>query len=208
MIYLLVRPVEYTQLQNGLTAAIYLDDNTSSKSFPSPHDLGAFLRFAIQCTDCLDYIHRHQIVHGQVRLASLRFSDNRVKMWNVVGSSSNKDILLTSEGWRKTVNKDDLLVYMSPEQTGRTTYCPDHRSDIYSLGIVFYVLLTGGRHPFEGGGALDILNGILSRKITLVHELHLNIPEVVGRIVEKMTQKVSIILHSQPHHQRLTSYHI
>ena len=87
---------------------------------------------------------------------------------------------------------------MSPEQTGRTTYVPDHRSDIYSLGIVFYVLLTG-RFPFEGG-PLEILNGIVSRKMPLVNEIQLDIPEVVARIIEKMTNKVTTI--KLDHHHR------
>ena len=86
----------------------------------------------------------------------------------------------------------NLLVYMSPEQSGRTTYVPDHRSDIYSLGIVFFVLLTG-RNPYDGG-PLEILNGILSRKVPLIHEIQLEVPEVVARIVEKMTNKVGHFL--------------
>ena len=84
------------------------------------------------------------------------------------------------------------LMYMSPEQTGRTTYTPDHRTDIYSLGIMFFTLLTG-QDPFEGG-PLDIVNGILSKKLPLVHELQLEVPLVVSQIIEKMTNKVCIYL--------------
>ena len=104
---------------------------------------------------------------------------------------------LSSEGWKKTVESKRLmnmlqnsLVYMSPEQTGRTTYAPDHRSDIYSLGIVFFTILTS-KTPFNGG-PLDILNGILSKKIPLAHELRVDLPEVISRIIEKMTNKVII----------------
>ena len=77
---------------------------------------------------------------------------------------------------------------MSPEQTGRTTYAPDHRTDIYSMGIVMFALLTG-KSPFDGG-PLEILNGVLSRKIPLVHEIRFDMPEMVSRIIEKMTSKV------------------
>lgn len=163
------------------------------------YDLGTFLRFAIKCTDCLEFIHKNNVVHGEVRLSAFQWSGEdsaRVKMWNFGSGTKTLETYLTSEGWRKTANNKEsmvmlqsLLVYMSPEQTGRTTYVPDHRSDIYSLGIVFFVLLTG-RNPFDGG-PLEILNGILSRKIPLIHEIQLEVPEVVARIVEKMTNKVT-----------------
>ncbi|CEP08745.1 hypothetical protein [Parasitella parasitica] len=161
------------------------------------YDLGTFLRFAIKCTDCLEFIHRNNVVHGEIRLSAFQWTGedaSRVKMWNFGSGTKSLETYLTSEGWRKTAtNKEsmdmlqNLLVYMSPEQTGRTTYVPDHRSDIYSLGIVFFVLLTG-RNPFDGG-PLEILNGILSRKVPLIHEIQLDVPEVVARIVEKMTNK-------------------
>lgn len=176
----------------------HFDINSSASNIPA-YDLGTFLRFAIKCVDCLEFIHRHNIVHGEVRLSAFQWSgddNSRVKMWNFGASSKSLETYLTSEGWRKTVNRKEslntlqsMLVYMSPEQTGRTTYAPDHRSDIYSLGVVFFVLLTG-RNPYDGG-PLEIINGILSRKIIYVHELQLDVPEVLSRIIEKMTNKVS-----------------
>ncbi|KAF7722487.1 hypothetical protein EC973_003107 [Apophysomyces ossiformis] len=163
----------------------------------SAYDLGTFLRFAIKCTDCLEFIHRHNVVHGEIRLSAFQWAGDdasRVKLWNFGSSTRSLETYLTSEGWRKTVNNKvtmdmlkNLLVYMSPEQTGRTTYVPDHRSDIYSLGVVFFVLLTG-RNPFEGG-PLEILNGILSKKLPLVSEIQLDVPDMVARIIEKMVAK-------------------
>lgn len=166
-------------------------------------DLGSFLRFAIKCTDCLEFIHRNDTVHGEIRLSAFQWIDEQqqeeeaaVKMWNF-GSGKSFETYLTSEGWKKAANNkhmtyvlQNLLMYMSPEQTGRTTYLPDHRSDIYSLGIVFFTLLTQ-QSPFDGG-PLEVLNSIVSRKVPLVHELRVDIPEVLSHIIEKMTSKVSI----------------
>lgn len=161
------------------------------------YDLGTFLRFAIKCTDCLEFIHRNNVVHGEIRLSAFQWTGDdasRVKLWNFGSGTKSLETYLTSEGWRKTANNkesmemlENLLVYMSPEQTGRTTYVPDHRSDIYSLGIVFFILLTG-KNPLDGG-PLEILKGILSKKIPLVHEVQMEVPEIVARIVEKMTNK-------------------
>ena len=173
-------------LQSSNSIQIFSQETTT------PYDLSTFLRFAIQCTDCLEFIHRHNTFHGEVRLSAFQYRNDRVKLWNFGSNARTCEKYLTSEGWRKTASHreaiEQLLVYMSPEQTGRTTYTADHRSDIYSLGIVFFILLTG-QTPFEGG-PLEILNGILSRKVPLVHEIQFNVPEIVSSIVEKMTNKV------------------
>ncbi|KAI8138810.1 hypothetical protein BJV82DRAFT_522892 [Fennellomyces sp. T-0311] len=171
------------------------DDNGHSNT--TSYDLCTFLQFAIKSTDCLDFSHKCGVIHGEIRLSAFQWDgsdEGHVKMWNFGSGSKSLETYLTSKGWRKTVrNKEfmgilqNLLVYMSPEQTGRTTYAPDHRTDIYSLGVVFFVLLTG-RAPFDGG-PLEILNGILSRRVPLVHELQLDVPEVLSRIIEKMLHK-------------------
>jgi serine/threonine protein kinase len=165
-------------------------------------DLCTFLRFAIKCTDCLEFVHRNNTIHGEIKLSAFQWTgedSDRVKIWNFSPGSKSLENYLTSEGWRKTANNKEtmdmlhnILIYMSPEQTGRMTYIPDHRSDIYSLGVVFYVLLTG-RNPFDGG-PLEILNSILSKKIPLIHEVQIEIPEVVSRIIERMTHQVCSVL--------------
>ncbi|KAI7875162.1 hypothetical protein K492DRAFT_168413 [Lichtheimia hyalospora FSU 10163] len=209
----LVRPLEYINLPSGMAVAIYADEGCNyqqklddviqvfSQETTTPYDLSTFLRFAIQCTDCLEFIHRHNTFHGEVRLSAFQYRNDRVKLWNFGSNARTCEKYLTSEGWRKTASHreaiEQLLVYMSPEQTGRTTYTADHRSDIYSLGIVFFILLTG-QTPFEGG-PLEILNGILSRKVPLVHEIQFNVPEIVSSIVEKMTNKTPDDRYSSMH---------
>ncbi|KAG2223954.1 hypothetical protein INT45_013411, partial [Circinella minor] len=160
-------------------------------------DLGTFLRFAIKCLSSLEYIHKHDVIHGEIRPEAFQWNgkdDSPVKLWNFGSGTKSLESCLTAENWRKTTTNmpsmellQSWLMYMSPEQTGRTTYTPDHRSDLYSLGAMFFTLLTG-RDPFDGG-PLDIVNGILSKKLPLVHELKLEVPLVLSRIIEKMTNK-------------------
>jgi len=182
--------------------------NTSSNSIgihPAPseantqqYDLATFLRFAIKCTDCLEFIHRNNTVHGELRLSSFFWSEEdegKVKIASFGQGARSFESYLTSEGWRKNFSSKDglaklrnTLTYLSPEQTGRTNYIPDHRADIYSLGVIFFVLLAC-KEPFEGG-PLDILNGILSRSLTPIHELRPDVPSIITEIIEKMTAKV------------------
>ncbi|CAO3645324.1 unnamed protein product [Mucor hiemalis] len=155
---LLCKPLDKITLSNGLIAFIYEDYGTNQldKCQPSISNdnldllhhqqqlpisnnhsisLESFLNFAIQCCNCLEMIHKQQIVHGEIKLNAFLWPENNtVKIWNFGSGSKSLEMSLTSEGWRKTVQRNgannflQMLIYMSPEQTGRTTFQPDHRT--------------------------------------------------------------------------------
>ncbi|KAI9243547.1 hypothetical protein BDA99DRAFT_530153 [Phascolomyces articulosus] len=144
-------------------------------------------------------------------------SSMTVKIWNFgAGLKSYEDILLTSSGWRRAVMAaaahDDLLddptildplaasftrssprgfqnalAYVSPEQTGRTSNVLDHRTDLYSLGIMFFVILTGST-PFDGS-PMSVIQAALSQNVPLVHTVRSDVPPVVSLIIDKLTRK-------------------
>ncbi|HKA21490.1 MAG TPA: protein kinase, partial [Blastocatellia bacterium] len=76
--------------------------------------------------------------------------------------------------------------YMSPEQaTGEKV---DQRTDIFSLGIVFYEMLSG-RRPFDGNSAIDTMHAIINREPTPVADLNPQLPPEISDIVEKALAK-------------------
>src|SRR5262249_518960 len=76
--------------------------------------------------------------------------------------------------------------YMSPEQaTGEKV---DQRTDIFSLGIVFYEMLSG-RRPFDGNSAIDTMHAIINREPTPVADLNPQLPPEISDIVEKALPK-------------------
>ena len=101
-------------------------EDDSHNSTPA-YDLCTFLRFAIKCTDCLEFIHRHGVTHGEIRLSAFQWDgndDSYVKMWNFGSGTKSLETYLTSEGWRKTAKSKELmgilqnlLTYMSPGKT-------------------------------------------------------------------------------------------
>ena len=80
-----------------------------------------------------------------------------------------------------------LTAAAAPEQTGSMeTLTEDHRTDLYSLGIMFWTLLVGrGTMPFEGG-PLELLHAIVQKRPMPVHEVRRDIPQVLALIIDKV----------------------
>ncbi len=82
------------------------------------------------------------------------------------------------------------LHYISPEQTGRTSQITDHRSDYYSLGIIFYEMLTG-EVPFRSTNPIEIIHSHLALTIASPKSVDVTIPAVLDSIVSKLLAKSS-----------------
>ncbi|KAJ3894889.1 hypothetical protein GG344DRAFT_62575 [Lentinula edodes] len=141
-------------------------------------DLATFLEFAIQATMCLETIHKAGIIHREMRFA--HFGNRAVSLENY-GSPSSLVLRTFEEGEKLKVK--EALCYLAPEQTGSIeTMAQDQRTDLYSLGILFWTLLVGrGQMPFEGG-ALELLHSIVQKRPMPVHE-------VLANIVDKLLAK-------------------
>ncbi|OAA67255.1 sensor histidine kinase response [Niveomyces insectorum RCEF 264] len=159
-----------------------------------PMSLELFLDFAIGATRCLELIHHSQnIVHGEIRGEAFHFNaeTRKVKLVSFGSGLRSFEHGLMSTGWSalsKELGARNKLLYISPEQTGRMPAEPDSRTDIYSLGVLFCTLLT--QQPvFEGELPLDIVQGVLNRRIVNVSAVRLDVPDAIGRIIQKCTAK-------------------
>ncbi|KAI0437730.1 putative histidine kinase HHK1p [Xylaria telfairii] len=159
-----------------------------------PISLMYFLDFAIGATQCLELLHHRQgIVHGEIRADAFHYNieANQVKLVSFGSGLRSFEHGLTSTGWStlsKELGAKNKLVYISPEQTGRMPAEPDTRTDIYSLGVLFWMLLT--QQPvFTGATPLDIVQCVLNRRIPMVSNIRNDIPEAIGRIIQKCTSK-------------------
>src|SRR5690606_15030096 len=99
-------------------------------------------------------------------------------------------VLLESE--RRHIYDNNVFVgtlpYISPEQTGRTSRTVDFRSDLYSLGVTFYELLTA-RLPFESPAPLELIHAHLAREPEPPHLLRPDLPIGLSRLVMKLLAK-------------------
>ncbi|CZT04230.1 related to histidine kinase tcsA protein [Rhynchosporium graminicola] len=157
--------------------------------------LETFLDFAVAATECLEILHHGQrIVHGEIRGDAFHMNpeNGKVRLINFGSGLRTFEHGLTSTGWStlsKEVGAKTKLCYMSPEQTGRMPAEPDSRTDIYSLGIMFWTMLTQ-QPAFDGETPMDIIQAVLGRRLPTVSSIRLDIPDVIGRIIQKMTAKI------------------
>ena len=130
----------------------------------------------------LDYIHNAGYVHLDIKPANIMITNTGdVKLMDFGISRLLKEEASVENGISGSV------FYMSPEQSDPAQSL-DHRSDIFSLGIVFYELLCGKR-PFEGDTPYQILYQILHEEPSKLSSIDSTIPDDVAGIITKALAK-------------------
>ena len=103
-----------------------------------------------QVLDALRYVHLRRIVHCDIKPSNIfvtRYShDPLLRIVKVLDFGVARDLSDLSSHSTGHVMGDPR--YIAPEQTIPGNYI-DHRADLYALGMTFFELVTGGRHPFE-----------------------------------------------------------
>jgi TonB family protein len=147
------------------------------------------LHIATMLASALDYAHRKQDFEDR----DLGLVHRDVSPQNVL-ISNDGDIKLCDFGIAKAASKAShtragalkgKLQYMSPEQAWGKSI--DHRSDIFSLGLVLYEMLTG-KKVFAGDSELSILEQVRNPKVTLPSEVNPDIPQDVEQVVLRALQ--------------------
>ncbi|GAB7360932.1 hypothetical protein MBLNU230_g0916t1 [Neophaeotheca triangularis] len=152
-----------------------------------------FLDFACGASHVLEVLHGHEIVHGELRGDAFHFCEDTksVKLMNFGSGSRSFESGLSAAVWTNlmaTLGVEHKLQFIAPEQTGRLPAEPDSRTDIYSLGILLWTMLTG-RPAFEGESPLDIMQNLLSKRVPPVSSIRGDIPDAVSAVIQKMTHK-------------------
>ncbi len=171
-----------------------------------------------QIASALDYAHRKDLVHRDVKPSNVMFDEHgtvRVLDFGIARLLSAARLTVT----RAVLGTPD---YMSPEQALSRPI--DGRSDLYSLGVIFYKMLTG-QLPFEADEPLSVIYKHVHERPNPPHRVREDIPPVLSRIVLKLMSKepekryatgneliedlrspeVQVALH--PRHQRRTDRH-
>ena len=144
-------------------------------------DPKASTHILIQICEALSFAHNNNLIHRDIKPQNILIAtDKKVKVTDFgIAKSLNTDIT-------KTLNIVGTAQYLSPEQARGSIL--DNRTDIYSLGVVFYEMLTGDT-PFRGDTSVDISLKHISEKPVKPSSLIADTPVKLEKIVMTCLEK-------------------
>src|SRR5258707_7972727 len=154
-----------------------------------PMELNRFLRLAVGLARALGKLHQRGLIHKDIKPA------------NILVDSASGAVWLTGFGIASRLPRErqpaeppemiaGTLAYMAPEQTGRMNRSIDSRSDLYSLGVTFYEMLTGVL-PFKASDPMEWVHCHIARQPVMPDQYAKEIPVPLSAIVMKLLAKTA-----------------
>ena len=149
-------------------------------------NLDVFLRIATRLAGTLGEIHAQQLIHKDIKPENVLIDgEGRAR---IIDFGISERINLKNRHLGNPEVLEGTLAYISPEQTGRMNRVLDYRSDLYSLGVTFYEMLTG-RLPFETRDSMELVYSHIAHRPTPVDRRNPEIPVVLSKIVDRLLAK-------------------
>jgi serine/threonine protein kinase/Tfp pilus assembly protein PilF len=147
-----------------------------------PLKLDEALNIAMQVAEGLQAAHEKGITHRDIKPANVMITNK--------GQAKIMDFGLAKQAGRTVVTKEGMtlgtVAYMSPEQARGENV--DHRTDIWSFGVVLYEIITG-QHPFKGEYEQAEMYSIMNETPEPMTGLRTGVPMELERIVDKAMAK-------------------
>ena len=160
-------------------------DRILEQDHGQPLELTRFLRIAIGLATTLGQVHRHGLIHKDIKPANV-LVDDAGNVW-LTGFGIASQLPHERQSPVPPEIIAGTLAYMAPEQTGRMNRSTDARSDLYSLGVTLYQMLTGAL-PFAAADPLEWVHCHIARQPTTPSD-RAAVPEPLSAITMKLLAK-------------------
>jgi len=177
-----VHEIDEAEDKTFISMAFIEGQSLKEKNEQEPLEINEALEIAIQVAEGLEEAHKKGVVHRDIKSANIMVTETGLAKIMDFGIA----LLLTSDSMTQSGMMIGTPHYMSPEQVASEKV--DLRSDIYSLGVVLYEMVTG-RLPFQGDSAISVA---LKHKTDLPknpRELDDKIPKELSVLILKCLKK-------------------
>src|SRR3981189_3281908 len=162
-------------------------DGILERDHGQPLELTRFLRVAIGLASAVGQVHRRGLIHKDIKPANVLVDDAGNVWLTGFGIASQMPRERQSPVPPEIIS--GTLAYMAPEQTGRMNRSMDGRSDLYSLGVTLYQMLTGAL-PFAAPDPLEWVHCHIARQPTPPGE-RATVPDPLSAITMKLLAKTA-----------------
>ncbi len=159
-----------------------------SEQLGQPFEPSRFLAIAVPLAAILAEVHRRGVIHKDIKPANILLSEGG-RVWLIdFGLATLRQLEHVEAAAASLI--EGTLPYMSPEQSGRMNRAVDYRTDFYSLGVVFYQLLTG-QLPFRGRDALEWVHAHVAQAPVPPSQQVPSVPPLLSAVVLKLLGKAA-----------------
>jgi len=187
-----VRPVALTR--QGRQIELVLEDPGPAAAgldrlLGKPIEIRRFLRLAMNLAGTLGKLHQRGLIHKDIKPVNILVDALTDRVW-FTGFGFASQLRREQHAAEPPEVIAGTLAYMAPEQTGRMNRSIDSRSDLYSLGVTLYQMLTGAL-PFEAADAMGWVHCHIARQPPKPSERLATVPEPISAIVLKLLAKTA-----------------
>lgn len=185
----ILRPIGFEQYR-GWCGIVYADfeglalNDVGGDGFM---EIDVFLPLAVGLADALCQIHARRIVHNQVRPSNILF-EPRSGQAKLVGFELAERLSNYTATIEVSRQLKEGFAYISPELSGRLNCGVDYRSDLYSLGAVYYCLLAG-TPPFVSDDPAELIYSHIARQPERLSKMRPDLPNTLSQIVDRLLAK-------------------
>jgi predicted ATPase len=150
-------------------------------------DLKFFLKISLSIAEALGKLHSQKIIHKDLNPSNILLNPKNGFI-SIIDFGISTKLSKKKQALVSVEKLEGTLGYISPEQTGRMNRVVDYRTDLYSLGVIFYELSTG-KLPFETDDPMEMVHSHIAKIPLAPARVNKDVPEVLSDIIMKLMAK-------------------